>query len=148
MKKIIYTLLFISIISCDISSFFYPSLNMDDFPFNIEPFDKKSELVELSKNDPLCGTYKYFSGDSENGLVDIFKYKEVYYLHYTRDDDAEYIGIGIKNENNFTIMYYYPNATDVGITYYKIDENNLMKGVWSSFNTPGELINEGTTEKL
>ena len=45
-------------------------------------------------------------------------------------------------------MYYYPNATDVGITYYKIDENNLMKGVWSSFNTPGELINEGTTEKL
>ena len=45
-------------------------------------------------------------------------------------------------------MYYYPNATDVGITYYKIDENNLMEGVWSSFNTPGELIKEGTTEKL
>ena len=148
MKKLILILLFISISSCDLNSLINPSLNMDNFPFNIEPFDKKSELVELSKSDPICGSYKYFSGDSENGIVDIFKYNEVYYLHYKRDDNAQYIGIGIKNESNFTVMYYYPNASDVGIVYYKIDENNLMGGFWSSFNTPGELIKEGIIEKF
>ena len=77
MKKLILTLMFISISSCDLNSLINPSLNMDNFPFNIEPFDKKSELVELSKSDPNCGSYKYFSGDSENGIVDIFKYNEV-----------------------------------------------------------------------
>ena len=45
-------------------------------------------------------------------------------------------------------MYYYPYASDVGIVYYKIDENNLMGGFWSSFNTPGELIEEGIIEKF
>tara|TARA_B100000768_G_C11274771_1_gene375336 strand:- start:84 stop:530 length:447 start_codon:yes stop_codon:yes gene_type:complete len=148
MKKLILLLLFITLISCDISSLFYPSLNTDDFPFKIEPFDKKSELMESSKNDPLCGTFKYYSGESENGVVDIFKYDKVYYLHYKRDDNAQYVGIGIKNENNFSVTYYYPDGSDFGIVYYKIDENNLLQGYWSSFNTPGDLIKEGTTEKL
>ena len=57
-------------------------------------------------------------------------------------------GIGIKKENTFTVTYYYPNGTDFGIVYYNIDENNLLKGFWSSFNTVGDLIKEGTTEKL
>ena len=148
MKKLILLLLFIPLVSCDISSLFAPSLNMDDFPFKIEPFDKKSELMESSKNDPLCGTFKYYSGESEKGVVDIFKYNKVYYLHYQRDDNAQYVGIGIKNENTFTVTYYYPNGTDFGIAYYNIDENNLLKGFWSSFNTVGDLIKEGTTEKL
>ena len=98
MKKLILLLLFIPLVSCDISSLFAPSLNMDDFPFKIDPFDKKSELMESSKNDPLCGTFKYYSGESENGIVDIFKYNKVYYLHYQRDDNAQYIGIGIKKD--------------------------------------------------
>ena len=42
---------------------------MDDFPFKIEPFNQKSELMETSKNDPLCGTFKYYSGESENGVA-------------------------------------------------------------------------------
>ena len=148
MKKLLLILLIFPLVSCDISSLFAPSLNMDDFPFKIEPFDKKSELMESSKNDPLCGTFKYYSGESENGIVDIFKYNKVYYLHYQRDDNAQYVGIGIKNENSFTVTYYYPNGTDFGIVYYNIDENNLLKGFWSSFNTVGDLIKEGTTEKL
>ena len=71
MKKLLLLLLIFPLVSCDISSLFAPSLNMDDFPFKIEPFDKKSELMESSKNDPLCGTFKYYSGESENGIVDI-----------------------------------------------------------------------------
>ena len=148
MKKLLLILLIFPLVSCDINSLFAPSLNMDDFPFKIDPFDKKSELMESSKNDPLCGTFKYYSGESENGIVDIFKYNKVYYLHYQRDDNAQYIGIGIKKENTFTVTYYYPNGTDFGIVYYNIGENNLLKGFWSSFNTVGDLIKEGTTEKL
>ena len=112
MKKLILLLLFIPLVSCDISSLFAPSLNMDDFPFKIEPFNQKSELMETSKNDPLCGTFKYYSGESENGVVDIFKYNKVYYLHYQRDDNAQYVGIGIKNENNFTSLLYTSDAAD------------------------------------
>ena len=147
-KKLVLLLLFIPLVSCDISSLFAPSLNMDNFPYKIEPFDKKTELMESSKDDPLCGTFKYYSGDSETGIVDVFKYNKVYYLHYQRDDNAQYVGIGIKNKNTFAVTYYYPNGTDFGISYFNIDENNLLKGFWSSFNTVGDLIEEGTTEKL
>ena len=148
MKKLIIVLVFFLFVSCDMSSLFAPSLNMNDFPYKIKPFDQKTELMKTSKNDPLCGTFKYYSGENENGVVDIFKYKKVYYLHYQRDDNAHYIGIGIKNQNNFSVTYYYPNASDVGIIYYSINENNLLQGFWSSFNTPGDLIKEGTTEQL
>lgn len=146
-KKLVL-LLFIPLVSCDISSLFAPSLNMDDFPYKIEPFDKKTELMESSKDDPLCGTFKYYSGDSETGIVDVFKYNKVYYLHYQRDDNAQYVGIGIKNKNTFAVTYYYPNGTDFGISHFNIDEKNLLEGFWSSFNTVGDLIEEGTTEKL
>ena len=147
MKKIIF-ILSIAVYSCNFDNYLYPSINMSDFPYNIEPFNSKTELMIDCENDPLCGTYKYFSGDSEKGLVEVFKYQDVYYLHYFRDDKAEYIGIGIEKHGHFAVNYYYPNCTDFGVAHYIFDGKNFTEGKWSSFNTPGKLIDEGTTEKL
>ena len=42
---------------------------MTDFPNNIEPFNNKAELMIQCENDPLCGTYKYLSGNTEKALL-------------------------------------------------------------------------------
>ena len=147
MKKIAF-IISITVFSCNLDSYLYPSINMTDFPNNIEPFNNKADLMKQCENDPLCGTYKYFSGNTEKGFVEVFRYQDVYYLHYFRDDKAEYIGIGIEKHGHFAVNYYYPNCTDFGVAHYIFDGKNFTNGKWSSFNTPGKLIDEGTTEKL
>ena len=80
MKKIAF-IISITVFSCNLDSYLYPSINMTDFPNNIDPFNNKAELMIQCENDPLCGTYKYFSGNTEKGVVEVFRYQDVYYLH-------------------------------------------------------------------
>ena len=68
MKKITF-IISLTVFSCNLDSYLYPSINMTDFPNNIEPFNNKAELMIQCENDPLCGTYKYLSGNTEKALL-------------------------------------------------------------------------------
>lgn len=69
-------------------------------------------------------------------MVDIFYFEGAYHLHYQRDDGAQYIGLGIRRNQQLAVTYYYPNATDVGLETYKISESGLLEGSWVSIGNP------------
>ena len=116
-----------------------------DFPDSIAPFDKRSELLSACQSDPLCGSFRYEVypdpdrlGEDvfETGVVNIFYFEGAYHLHYQRDDGAQYIGLGIRRNQQLAVTYYYPNATDVGLETYKISESGLLEGSWVSIGNP------------
>ena len=93
MKKIIISVLFLS------------SFVVADFPYNVPPFGKQEKLLKDCVVDLLCGEYLYETGFGETGSARIFKYKDVYYIHYIRDDEIEYIGFGVLSSNYLAVTY-------------------------------------------
>ena len=84
-----------------ISIIFLSSCTEANFPNNVSPFDNQEKLLKECIDDMLCGEYSYETGMGETGDVKLFKYKDAYFLHYTRDDKIEYAGIGVLNGNYF-----------------------------------------------
>lgn len=93
MKKNIVLILFLS------------SCTEANFPYDVQPFDNQERLLKECAVDSICGEYSYETGIGETGDATIFKQKDTYYIHYTRDDDIEYIGIGVLSSNYLAITY-------------------------------------------
>ena len=109
-------------------------------------FDIQEKLLADCVNDFLCGEYSYETGVGETGDVKLFKYKDAYYLHYTRDDQVEYFGIGVLSGNYLAVTYMYKGFSDVGTTHYEIKNGNLY-GFWTCVECNGDVVSENLYKK-
>ena len=134
MKKNIVLILFLS------------SCTEANFPYGVPPFENQEKLLKECAVDSICGEYSYETGIGETGDATIFKQKDTYYIHYTRDDDIEYIGIGVLSSNYLAITYIYPGFSDVGTTHYEIKNGNLY-GYWTCLECDGQTISENLYRK-
>ena len=94
----------------------------------------------------LCGEYLYETGLGETGNARIFKYKDVYYIHYIRDDEIEYIGFGVLSSNYLAVTYIYPGFNDVGTTHYEVKDGDLY-GFFTCLGCDGKAISENLYKK-
>ena len=129
-----------------ISIIFLSSCTEANFPNNVSPFDNQEKLLKECIDDMLCGEYSYETGMGETGDVKLFKYKDAYFLHYTRDDKIEYAGIGVLSGNYFAVTYIYGGFSDVGTTHYEIKNGDLY-GFWTCVNCDGRVISENLYKK-
>ncbi len=129
-----------------ISIIFLSSCTEANFPNNVSPFDNQEKLLKECIDDMLCGEYSYETGMGETGDVKLFKYKDAYFLHYTRDDKIEYAGIGVLSGNYLAVTYIYGGFSDVGTTHYEIKNGNLF-GFWTCVNCDGRVISENLYKK-
>lgn len=129
-----------------ISGLFLSSFVLADFPYNVPPFNKQEKLLKDCVTDLLCGEYLYETGLGETGNARIFKYKDVYYIHYIRDDEIEYIGLGVLSSNYLAVTYIYPGFNDVGTTHYEVKGGNLI-GFWTCLGCDGQTVSENLYKK-
>ena len=109
-------------------------------------FNKQEKLLKDCVTDLLCGEYLYETGLGETGNARIFKYKDVYYIHYIRDDEIEYIGLGVLSSNYLAVTYIYPGFNDVGTTHYEVKGGNLI-GFYTCLGCDGQTVSENLYKK-